>query len=157
MDSPGPGRQSRRTGTREAEPNPESSDTIELNDPQSLLTQADIPKIVDAALNNLPDRDASLPPQDPSQWTDLQEPTSLDLRHIAIIPPESSRTPNPTNHLLPLSPLQSPAVSIGTAIPPVPLQLVERIESGAFVVELIPTRLSLNEAAKIQTKASLSY
>ena len=76
-DSPGPRRQSRCIATREIEPNPESSDTIESNDPRSLLTEADIPRIVDAVLNHLPDRDASLLPQDPPQWTDLEEPTSL--------------------------------------------------------------------------------
>ena len=69
-NSPGPRRQSRRIATREAESNPESSDTIELNDLQSLLTQADIPRIVDAVLSNLPDRDALLLPQDPPQQTD---------------------------------------------------------------------------------------
>ena len=72
-DCPGPKRQSRRIAIREVESNPESSDTIESNDLQSLLTQADIPRIVDAVLNNLPDRDASLLPQNPLQRTDLQE------------------------------------------------------------------------------------
>ena len=76
-NSPGPRRQSRHIATREVESNPELSDTIELNDPRSLLTQADIPRIVDAVLNSLPNREASLPPQDPPQQTDLQEPTSL--------------------------------------------------------------------------------
>ena len=180
-DSPGPRIQSRRIATREVESNPESSGTIESNDPQSLLTQADIPRIVDAVLSNLPDRDASLLPQDPPQQTDLQEPTSLgkldnyfvcllicalryatyrplpsplDLSHIAIIPPESCGSPNPTNHQLPPSPIQSPAASIGAAIPPVPPQLVERIESGSFVemAELIPSRLSFDEAEKSKPK-----
>ena len=36
-DSPGPRRQNRRIATREVESNPESSDTIESNDPRSLL------------------------------------------------------------------------------------------------------------------------
>ena len=83
----------------------------------------------------------------------------LDLSHIAIIPSESSGSPKPTNHQLPPSPLQSPAASIGAAIPPVPLQLVERIESGAFVemafvemAELIPSHLSIDEAEKYKPK-----
>ena len=66
-------------------------------------------------------------------------PIYPDLRHVAVFSPETPitilppETPPLTNHQSSVRSSQRPEVLAGAAIPPVPLHLVERIKSDAFV------------------------
>ena len=83
-----------------------------------------------------------------------------DLRHVAVFSPETPVTVLPpethplTNHQSSVRSSQTPEVLAGTAIPPVPLHLVERIKSGAFVelADLIPSRLGFEDTTRSKIK-----
>ena len=83
-----------------------------------------------------------------------------DLRHVAVFSPETSvtvlppETPPLTNHQSSVRSSQTPEVLAGAAIPPVPLHLVERIKSGAFVelADLVPTRLGFEDTTRSKIK-----
>ena len=68
---------------------------------------------------------------------------SDNLQNVPPAPPQTSRT----------TILYKPT---GAAIPPIPPNLVEKTESGAFV-EMGPSHLGLDDAAEIYTKTSFHY
>lgn len=83
----------------------------------------------------------------------LPYPLSPDLRHVAVMP-GFGETTHPTNCRPATSSSQNPEVPLGSAIPPVPLLLVERIESGAFIelADLIPTHLGFENTTRSKSK-----
>ena len=125
------------------------------------LTRAEITRIVDAMLRSLPHSSTVMPTNDAhddfkeeSLTVDPVDP-SLDLHHVSLIQDNIQSVP-PVPQTSRTTIFYKPT---GAAIPPIPPgNLVEKIESGAFVEEmggLLPNRLGLDDAAKSTQKHRL--
>ena len=78
-----------------------------------------------------------------------------DLHYIDLILENPEDTPIRTH---PTPPSQLEHISTGTAFPPVPSFLVEKIELSAFIemADLIPTRLGLDDTARSKLRRSVT-
>ena len=130
------------------------------------LTQADIPRIVEAVLTNLPqqqDTPSNAKPPDPERDSPPDHTNvnllPRNLEGIPLLPADNLLVPEnnlvvPANNSVAPLPGESRGMLPGAAIPPVPSKVVERIESGLFIEmgDLVPTRLGLEESARSKLK-----
>ena len=126
-----------------------SQDTKARNEaPTMLLTQADIPQIVEAVLNNL------LALHETTHDNDSHTENNLDLCHVSLIPRNSEGTSSRLNHPVTGTSYQAQSMLTGAAIPPVLPGLVEKIKSGVFVDmgDLVPHRLGFEEITRSKQK-----
>ena len=72
----------------------------------------------------------------------------LDLDHVNVLHPDRRRNPCPTTHLV------ASALTSGSSIPPVPPNLVQKIESGEFIElgYLVPNHLGFEETVGSKSK-----
>ena len=83
-------------------------------------------------------------------------PSLPDLRYVDLIL-ENSENTSTSIRTHPTPPSQLEHISTGTALPPVPTFLVEKIESDAFIEVggLIPIRLGLDDTARLKLRHSV--
>ena len=99
------------------------------------LTKADIPNIVKAVLNNIPNGS--------EETQEEQDNPHLDLEHVRVLSSRRKKAPPPTT--------QSPTpLTVGSAIPPVPPELIKKIEDGKFIemADLVPSHLGFEEITR---------